>query len=257
MKIGIFDSGIGGTTVLKELQKLLPDEQYIYYSDSANNPYGNKSHAEIEELSLQATEFLLEKGCEIIVIACNTASAEAAEFLRTRFKDTPIFAIQPALKAVYDSDYDRGKYTLILATGATLNSSKFKELYQKYAIPNTVLIDCNGLAELIEHGKDTKEFLESKLDKYHGQTENVVLGCTHYPLVADTIREVLGSNIKFFNGARGLARNLAESIKDKKSPKGEGNVEFYDTGRGYQDRTGDSPLGRYASSQADTVDWNN
>lgn len=117
MKIGIFDSGIGGTTVLKELQKLLPDEQYIYYSDSANNPYGNKSHAEIEELSLKA--------------------------------------------------------------------------------------------------------------------------------------------IKFFNGARGLARNLAESIKDKKSPKGEGNVEFYDTGRGYQVRTGDSPLGRYASSQADTVDWNN
>ena len=229
MKIGIFDSGIGGTTVLSELMKFLPNEQYIYYSDSANNPYGNKSHEKIQELSQTACEFLLEKGCEIIVIACNTASAESAKFLRAHFKDVPIFAIQPALKAVYDSNYDPEKYTLVLATGATLGSDKFKELYQEYAVPNTVLLDCNGLAELIEKGKDTEEFLRDKLSKYQGKTENVVLGCTHYPLVTDVIRKVLGGDIKFYNGARGLARNLAESVKDKKSPEGKGSVEFHDT----------------------------
>lgn len=226
MKIGIFDSGIGGITVLRELLKFLPNEQYIYYSDSANNPYGNKSHEQIEALSLKACEFLLEKGCEIIVIACNTASAEAAKFLRAHFENVPIFAIQPALKAVYDNNPDPEKYTLVLATSATLNSNKFQELYQQYAVPNTVLIDCNGLAELIESDKDAEGFLQEKLGEYQGKTENVVLGCTHYPLATDVIRKVLGGDIKFYNGAKGLARNLSESIDER---RGEGEIEFYDT----------------------------
>lgn len=230
MKIGIFDSGIGGTTVLKELLDFLPGEQYIYYSDSKNNPYGTKSRAEIQKLSLDATEFLLRKDCEIIVIACNTASAEAADFLRERFKDIPIFAIQPAIKQVYDTA-NFEKTTLVMATGATLGSDKFKELVKEYPVKNLVTVDCNGLARLIEIGdkKRTKEFLEEKLTPYKGQVSNVVLGCTHYPLVAKDIRKILGKDTKFFNGARGLARNLAEFLGNKKSPDGSGEIEFYDS----------------------------
>lgn len=230
MKIGIFDSGIGGTTVLKELLEFLPDEQYIYYSDSKNNPYGSKTHAEIEALSLAATNFLLSHGCEIIVIACNTASAEAAGFLRAQFESVPIFAIQPAIKQVYDSS-DSEKYTLAMATAATLGSSKFQELIKNYPIKNLVALDCNGLAELIEAGDENgvKEFLKEKLGSYKGQAENVVLGCTHYPLVSKSIREILGGNTKFFNGAKGLARNLAKFVGDKKSPVGSGEIKFYDS----------------------------
>ena len=230
MKIGIFDSGIGGTTVLKELLTFLPDEHYVYYSDSKNNPYGSKTHAEIEALSLAAANFLLDKGCEIIVIACNTASAEAAEFLRARFKDVPIFAIQPAIKQVYDNSNSKA-YTLVLATAATLGSAKFQELVEKYPVENLLAIDCNGLAELIEAGDESgiRDFLEEKLSFYKDKTANVVLGCTHYPLVTKEIRAVLGGEIQFFNGARGLARNLADFIGDKKSPAGSGETEFYDS----------------------------
>lgn len=230
MKIGIFDSGIGGVTVLKELLEFLPGEQYIYYSDSKNNPYGTKSHAEIQKLSLDATNFLLEKGCEIIVIACNTASAEAADFLRNKFSGIPIFAIQPAIKQVYDSP-DFKNYTLAMATAATLGSSKFQELIKNYPVKNLITLDCNGLAELIETGDETgiKTFLEEKLAPYKGLAKNVVLGCTHYPLVSKNIREILGSDTKFFNGAKGLARNLAEFVDDKKSPAGSGEIEFYDS----------------------------
>lgn len=230
MKIGIFDSGIGGITVLKELLTFLPDEHYVYYSDSKNNPYGSKTHAEIEALSLAAANFLLDKGCEIIVIACNTASAEAVEFLRTRFKDVPIFAIQPAIKQVYDSS-DSENYTIAMATAATLGSNKFQELVNNYPVKNLITLDCNGLAELIEAGNEAgiKTFLEEKLAPYKGQAKNVVLGCTHYPLVSKNIREILGSDTKFFNGAKGLARNLAEFVDDKKSPAGSGEIEFFDS----------------------------
>lgn len=211
MKIGVFDSGIGGVTVLMELLSFLPNEQYIYYSDSAHNPYGDKPKAEIIHLSQKACEYLLANGAEIIVIACNTASAEATDYLRKKFSSVPIYAIQPAVKAVYDSSPNPEKLTLTLATHATLGSTKFRALCTKYPVANLRLVDCNGLAELIENNQnaEVEEYLNSKIGKYRGQTENVILGCTHYPLIADTIRSTLGGEIKFFNGARGLARNLA------------------------------------------------
>ena len=231
MKIGIFDSGIGGVTVLLELLKFLPNEQYVYYSDSANNPYGNKSKAEIIALSQRASEYLLEKGCEILVVACNTASAEAADILRQKFPDVPIYAIQPAIKAVYDSEPNPSKPSLVLATHATLNSKKFRELCLKYPVENLQLIDCNGLAELIEAGDiaGVRNFLEDKIGNYKNSVENVVLGCTHYPLVADEIRQTLGDNIKFFNGAKGLARHMAEKYATTQSIPGSLEIAFYDT----------------------------
>ena len=128
--IGIFDSGIGGVTVLKEIIKILPNENYIYYSDSKNNPYGDKSDEEIINLCDNIIKMMLEKNCKAIVIACNTASAKAAKFLRQKYKELPIIAIEPAYKMVHDYSYD--KPTLVMATKGTIESEKFNILFKKF-----------------------------------------------------------------------------------------------------------------------------
>ena len=141
-KIGIFDSGIGGVTVLKEIIKVLPNEDIYYFSDSKNNPYGDKTDKEI----------LLKENCKAIVIACNTASAKAATKLREKYADIPIIAIEPAYKMVYDFAYD--KKTLVMATKGTIESEKFHKLYNKYNNHNTELLECIGLADIIEEGNE-------------------------------------------------------------------------------------------------------
>lgn len=141
--IGIFDSGIGGVTVFREILKKLPNYSYIYYSDSKNNPYGDKTYEELIEITENIVDYLVSYGCKIIVIACNTASAICKDYLRSKFS-IPIVAIEPAYKMVYDTNYD-GK-TLILATKGTLESEKFQELYHKYDNHNTSIYECVGLA---------------------------------------------------------------------------------------------------------------
>ena len=129
-KIGVFDSGIGGATVLTELVKVLPNEDYIYYSDSKNNPYGDKTQKEIIEICDNIVQFFIQKNCKAIVIACNTASAEAVTYLRKKYKTIPFIAIEPAYKMVYDYAYDEA--TLVMATKGTIESEKFNLLYKKY-----------------------------------------------------------------------------------------------------------------------------
>lgn len=197
-KIGIFDSGIGGVTVLKEIIKLLPNEEYIYYSDSKNNPYGDKKDDEIKSICEKITNHLLEKNCKIIVIACNTASAKCANYLREKYKDIMFVAIEPAYKMVYDYAYE--KNTLVMATKGTIESEKFNLLLKKYDNHKTYLLSCVGLANLIEEGNHEKivSYLEKNLSQYNGIVQNVVLGCTHYPLVQNEIKDVLGE-VTFFN----------------------------------------------------------
>ena len=139
--IGIFDSGIGGVTVLKEILKILPCENYIYYSDSINNPYGDKSDEEIKKLCDNIVRKLIQQNCKIIVIACNTASAKAAKFLRKKYKEIPIIAIEPAYKMVHDFAYE-GK-TLVMATKGTIESEKFNLLFNKYNNNKTELLACS------------------------------------------------------------------------------------------------------------------
>ena len=214
MKIGLFDSGIGGVTVLKEILKLLPNEEYIYYSDSKNNPFGDKSKEEIVEISDNITDFLINKGCQIIVIACNTASANAANYLREKYSNMPILAIEPAYKMV--SDYVKDGNALVLATQATLDSEKFHELYEKYNNNQTALIKCVGLANLIENDKEKEidEYLDKFIKPFAGDTKCVVLGCTHYPLIVDKIKSVLGQDVIVFDGAVGLARHLYDVVEE-------------------------------------------
>ena len=173
--IGIFDSGIGGVTVLREIINLLPNEKFIYFSDSKNNPYGDKQDYEIKTRCDEITKFLLEKSCKLIVIACNTASARAVKYLREKYKDLPIIAIEPAYKMVYDYAYE--KTTLVMATKGTIESEKFNLLYHKYNNYKTYILPCVGLADIIESGnkENLDRYLNKNLGIYKGKVQNVVL----------------------------------------------------------------------------------
>lgn len=229
--IGVFDSGIGGATVMKEILKVLPHENYIYYSDSANNPYGDKTNDEIINICDDIVKKLLEKGCKAIVIACNTASARAVNFLRAKYSDIPIIAIEPAYKMIYDMAYDGN--ALVMATKGTIESERFQMIYKKYDNHKTTLIECVGLAELIENGTDLQidKYIKDNLTQYKGKINNVVLGCTHYPLIKDKIASVLGE-VNFFDGAQGLAKHLKEVLTQNNllnSDKRNAKIEFIDS----------------------------
>lgn len=213
--IGIFDSGIGGVTVLQEIIKILPNEKYIYYSDSANNPYGDKQDKEIIKLCENIVKLFIEKNCKAIVIACNTASAKAVKYLRKKYPNMIFIAIEPAYKMVHDFAYNEP--TLVMATKGTIKSEKFNLLFHKYNNHKTYLLSCVGLADLIENGnkEELEKYLKKTLGLYKGLVKNVVLGCTHYPLVQKEIGQVLENNINFFNGANKLAIHLKEVLSEQ------------------------------------------
>lgn len=209
-KIGVFDSGIGGVTVLKECINLVPDFEYLYYSDSLHNPYGDKSTDEVKKFAKNIVDELISNGCKIIIIACNTASAIAVEYLRESYSDIQFIAIEPAVKLAYDCSHDG---TLIMATKGTMDSEKFKNLYDKYHHDNFYLLSCVGLANLIENGNREKilKYLRDNLSFYAGKVSNVVLGCTHYPLIKREIIDVLG-DVTFYDGSYGVAKQLSRII---------------------------------------------
>lgn len=229
--IGIFDSGIGGVTVLREILKVLPNENYIYYSDSRNNPYGDKSDDQIHELCENIVNLFIKQKCKTIVIACNTASAKSAQYLRDRYRDIPFIAIEPAYKMVHDYAYNEP--TLVMATKGTIESEKFNLLYHTYDNHKTILLPCIGLADIIEEGnKDKiKIYLKEHLEPYRGKIKNVVLGCTHYPLIQEEIQDILGQ-VTFFNGSPYLAKHLQEVLEEKHliNSKGmKGTIQFIDS----------------------------
>ena len=209
--IGVLDSGIGGVSVLREIIKLIPKGHFIYYSDSVNNPYGDKSKDEVYVIVKNIVDYLLDKGCIAIVLACNTASAICVKRLRSEYPDTLFIAIEPAYKMVHD--YNPEGNTLVMATKGTLESEKFLALYHKYDNNKTTLLSCSGLADLIEKGnmEDVNLYLENNLKKYKG-VDNVVLGCTHYPLIKENIRGVLGV-VKFFDGSVGVSKELLRQLE--------------------------------------------
>lgn len=228
--IGIFDSGIGGVTVLREIIKVLPKENYIYYSDSKNNPYGDKNKGEILTICDKIVENLIKNNCKAIVIACNTASAKAVKYLREKYNNIPIIAIEPAYKMVYDYAYS--KPTLVMATKGTIQSEKFNLLFRKYNNHKTYLYPCVGLADIIENGtkKELEKYIKSHLGIYKGKVENIVLGCTHYPLIQQELEQLLGK-VTFFNGAPRLAIHLKGVLTEKKliSENIYGKIDFIDT----------------------------
>ena len=229
--IGVFDSGVGGISVLKELYKVLPNENFLYYGDSANTPYGDKTRQQIRARSMQVVEHLMAQGAKAIVIACNTATSAAARALRATYPDIPVLGIEPALKPAAMKYY--GKRLLVLATAATLKLEKFQQLKSSMEERDEIItLPCSGLAERIEQGNldapDLTELLQRLVGEYRGKVDSVVLGCTHYPFVRRQIRSVLG-DVPFFDGAEGTARRQqsllteADLLKPEDEP---GSVTF-------------------------------
>ena len=223
--IGIFDSGIGGVTVLKEIIKLLPNYHYFYYSDSFNNPYGDKSKDELLLITRNIVQLLIDKGCKIIVIACNTASAICKDYLRETF-DVPIIAIEPAIKQVFDNS-PKGK-TLVMATKGTIESEKFLKLYNSFSNDEMIIEAFPGLADLIEQNKkeDLKIYLQKKL--HYNNIKSVVLGCTHYPLIKNEIKEILG-DVNFFDGSFGVAKRVKDVANGLNLKESTFKLDFIDS----------------------------
>lgn len=207
--IGIIDSGIGGVTIFREILKSIPKGHFIYYSDSINNPYGDKSKKEILDILDNVVTKLIDMGCTIIVIACNTASSIGVSYLREKYRKILFIATEPAYKMVHD--YNPQGKTLVMATRGTIESEKFLELYHKYDNHNTILLSCIGLAELIENNQDVRKYLNELLGKYK-DIDNVVLGCTHYPLIKSEIKKILG-DVTFYDGSKGVTKELLRVLK--------------------------------------------
>ena len=226
-KIGVFDSGIGGATVLKECIKQCPNFEYIYYSDSKNNPYGDKTREEVLNISSNVCDYLISKGCKIIIIACNTASAICVDYLREKYKNVTFIAIEPAIKVAYDSNELNG--TLIMATKGTMDSERFHILYEKYHYDNFYLLSCSGLANIIEHDYEKLEnYLKDNLSIYKDKVKSVVLGCTHYSLIKKEISDILGK-VTFYDGNIGVAKQLKKVIEENNVISSENKVAFIDS----------------------------
>ena len=212
--IGFFDSGVGGLSVLKESIKIMPNEDYIYFGDSINAPYGMKSVDEVRDLTFKAVEFLLNKDVKGIAIACNTATSAAVADLRKVYPDLPLVGIEPALKPAVELNGDGD--ILIMATAMTLKEEKFKRLMDRYSDRASIIpVPCPGLVEFIESGKYQGKDLE-KINTYReGKISSIVLGCTHYPFIKDTLSKIVGEEVNIIDGGFGTAKELKRRLSEK------------------------------------------
>ena len=213
--IAVFDSGVGGISVLRHLRRELPNERFFYFGDSANAPYGTRSTAEIRDLTLAAAEMLMEKGVKALVIACNTATAAAIKDLREKYPETIVIGIEPALKTAAEH-YPRGTVG-VMATPATLREQKFARLMEQFESQCTVIkLPAVGLVELVESGRadsaETEALLAPLLTPWAGQLDALVLGCTHYPFAAATIGKLLPGT-QLFDGGIGTARHTRHLLE--------------------------------------------
>ena len=235
--IGVFDSGVGGISVLKELVALMPNEHFIFYGDSANAPYGTKPLEQVVELVCADAAHLYEQGIKALVVACNTATSAGIKILRERYTDMPVIVIEPALKpAVLSKDHPT---VLVMATPMTLREEKFHNLMQRFMEQAQIEpLPCPGLMEFVERGELESEALEQYLKELFSPYEKidaVVLGCTHYPFVKNMIQKVIGEEVLLFDGGAGTARETKHQLEawDIVNPSKEpGTVRFENsTGR--------------------------
>lgn len=215
--IGVFDSGLGGLSVLRELVKLMPGEDFIYLGDSKNAPYGVRNDEEVKELTIKNVSSLLDMGAKAICVACNTATSAAVADLRLIYPDVPLVGIEPALKpAVESKDYPK---ILVMATPMTIRKEKFHRLLRRFEDQAEIIgLPCPGLMEFIEHGilsgNKLENFLKQLLwDYIDADLDGVVLGCTHYPFVKAEIQKTLGGSVPMFDGSFGTARELKRRIE--------------------------------------------
>lgn len=230
--IGVFDSGIGGVSVLRNMVRLMPNEKFIYFGDDKNAPYGTRPESDILRLAQADVRFLMDKNVKAIVIACNTATSAAAAHLRATI-DIPIIGMEPALKPAA-LNTNEGEIA-VLATPATLKQEKFLRLMSIYGA-NAVPVPCPGLMEFVERGElsgeNLDECLKNLLSPFEGHNfVSAVLGCTHYVFIASAIAKAL-PNVALFDGNEGTARQLRRVLNERKwlNETGEGGCEFYTSG---------------------------
>jgi len=214
--IGIFDSGIGGLSIWKEIITLLPNENTIYLADSKNAPYGQESHEKIIEFSIKNTELLLEKNCKIIVVACNTATTNAINYLRANY-DVPFIGIEPAIKPA--ALQTKTNCIGILATKGTLSSELFNSTSQKFSEGITIIEQIGeGLVPLIESGKTNSVEMESLLKKYlkpmlKEHIDYLVLGCSHYPFLIPQIKKIIGEKVTIIDSGEAVAKQTTTILE--------------------------------------------
>ena len=216
--IAVFDSGVGGVSVLRELRRLCPGERFYYFGDSANAPYGRKTTQEVRALTLAAgKKLLIDWDCKALVVACNTATAAAITDLRAAYPDRIIVGIEPALKLACDRH--PGGTVGIMATDVTLREQKLAALMERVKRDCTVLrVHAPGVVELVEAGKcDTDEavaLMEQLLGPYVGKLSALVLGCTHYPFMKKAMARVLGDGVELLDGGEGTARETRRRLSE-------------------------------------------
>ena len=229
---GIFDSGVGGITVLKEIQKELPNEDYIYLGDTENFPYGEKSQDEIVKLAIKNVEYLIKKDVKIIVIACGTATSQAIESLHLKF-DIPIVGIiEPTIQYVKKQKY---KEIGVIATEGTIRNGAWEKKL-KENIPNINVISraCPMLATIAEEGRTTGEEGRNAIREYmkpfkEKRIDKIILGCTHFPIYEQVIRKELGYDVELINTGRTVSNYLKKYLNEKNlmANKEIGKIETY------------------------------
>ena len=235
--IGIFDSGIGGFSVLRAVRAEMPEEAVLYFGDQGHIPYGPRPLEQIRSFSEAITRFLLEQNAEIIVVACNTASAAALKYLRETFPDVFFVGMEPAVKPA--AEYTQTGKVGVLATPATFQGALYASVVERFAngvelFQNT----CSGLVQEIERGNltgaETRRILENALlPMLEEDIDTVVLGCTHYPFVIPLIQQITGDNVRVIDPAPAVAKQIrrvleAKGLKNESETRGD--IRFYTSG---------------------------
>ncbi|WP_150268149.1 glutamate racemase [Paenibacillus tepidiphilus] len=241
MKIGFFDSGIGGLTVLHQALKWLPAEDYLFYADSAHVPYGEKPKDEVRQYIEEAVRFIFAQGAEALVIACNTATSIAVQELRRQYL-FPILGIEPAVKPAVLQVEGTPKKVLVLATQLTLQEDKYHNLVKRLDSRDIVdSLALPGLVRLAEAFDFSEERVQSCLQEQFAGLDlckygTVVLGCTHFPYFIPALRKLFPRETQFISGNAGTARNL-QHILEQRFPlgRGSGNIEYYTSGTRVED----------------------
>ncbi|NPV27939.1 MAG: glutamate racemase [Firmicutes bacterium] len=243
LPIGVFDSGVGGISVLAEMVKHLPREEYIYFADSLNNPYGTKEVEEARRLSLQAADFLVSLGIKALVVACNTATSVAINQIRERLA-IPVIGMEPAVKPAVEQG--RQGTILVMATPNTLKLDKFNNLLHRFDEgQNIIPLPCPGLADLIEKGNLQGKIIENYLSQLFStidrrQVCSIVLGCTHYLFIKPEIARLFGKQVSIIDGNLGTVKQLrrvlqqenilVDSSEEKATDYRQTKIRFYASG---------------------------
>lgn len=241
--IGVFDSGVGGISVLRALRAKLPSESFVFFGDSLNAPYGEKSPDEIRALSEASLSFLMQHNAKAIVIACNTATSAAAEYLREKYPNQIIVGMEPAVKpAAKYALSNSGSRILLMATPATIEGQRLRHLLEKYcSCADFRLLPAPRLVRLLEAGNENSEEMRNYLSKILSPyaitdgnapelpIDGLILGCTHFPFLKRQIKAALGYEPQFFDGAEGTARETAHRLRGKGLllDTAEGDVKLY------------------------------